>query len=590
MRAVIALLLLVASLWADAGLGEDGRFDPTVYAAYQIDRSQEAALEEIIAKPFEPLPGASMNRGYARDAIWFRIQPPGGPWVLEIQAPLLDHVDLYTPDEHGGYWTDSNGDALPFHARGIHFRHPVFRLPADIRQPVFLRIQSDGPVQIPLRMWRPDAFDKYVSLAEFLNGLYFGIMLIMVAYNLFLYLVVRDRNYLNYVFYIGVFILSQAALSGYGLQYLWPDSAWLANHIQAFLVGLLIYAGARFAHEFLDIQHNLPSFERPIRVVQWAALGIMAFTVFGPYSIAARLANYLGLILVLLILPAGIVCAWRRFRPAYWFVIAWGLFLVGVMTTGLTMVGLLPYNLFTAHAMQVGAALEVLLLSLALADRISSLRAEKDAARAEAHHNLLRSKEELEGLVKTRTHELTAANQALEEKNRILADIASHDGLTGLVNHAAFMALLAAQVEEARRYRYPIALMMIDIDHFKRINDHYGHQFGDKTLAAIAKVLAQGKRVSDEAARYGGEEFAILLPHTTLDAAVRLAERLRHAVAALSLEGAEELMLSASFGVAVIAEDDATTTPDQLIATADGAMYRAKREGRNRVCAGPESP
>ena len=187
-----------------------------------------------------------------------------------------------------------------------------------------------------------------------------------------------------------------------------------------------------------------------------------------------------------------------------------------------------------------------------------------------------------------RTHELTAANQALEEKNRILADIASHDGLTGLVNHAAFMALLAAQVEEARRYRYPIALMMIDIDHFKHINDRYGHQFGDRALVAIARVLAQGKRVSDEAARYGGEEFAILLPHTTLDAAVRLAERLRHAIAALGLEGAEELMLSASFGVAVITEDDTTTTPDQLIARADGAMYQAKREGRNRVCAGLE--
>ncbi len=320
--------------------------------------------------------------------------------------------------------------------------------------------------------------------------------------------------------------------------------------------------------------------------MQWAALGIMAFTLVGPYTIAARLANYLGLILFLVVLPAGIVCAWRRYRPAYWFVTAWGLFLIGIFATGLTLAGLIPYQFITANAMQFGAALEVLLLSLALADRISSLRAEKELAQAEANRNLRCLNEYLESLSQARTSELTAANQALEVKNHILTDIAKYDGLTGLLNHASFMALLSAQVEEAHRYTYPLSLMMVDIDHFKRINDNYGHQFGDSDLAAIAKVLAQGMRVSDEAARYGGEEFALILPHTELEAALRLAERLRLAVMAIRLDGADELILSASFGVAVIPETDTGMTPDQLIRDADNALYRAKHEGRNRVCAG----
>ncbi|MBK6742379.1 MAG: diguanylate cyclase [Hydrogenophilales bacterium] len=557
----ILLCLVWLTCWPVAAWGQAPDYDPTRYASYRIDPSRNATIEQITATPFTPLASPVLNPGYTQSAYWFRIQPPGDEaWLIEVQSPLLDHVDLFLPDGQGGYRLDAGGDARPFVEREIKHRNPVFRIPKDITAPVYLRIQSDGPMLMPIQIWRSDGFYGHLNFDEFGHGLYFGMMSIMVAYNLFLFFVVRDQNYLNYVLYIGIFVLSQAALNGYGLQYLWPNSPWMANHAQAFLVGAVIYAGSRFAHDFLDIPINLPSFIWPIRAMQWAALGIMAFTLVGPYTIAARLANYLGLILVLVVLPAGIVCAWRRYRPAYWFVTAWGLFLIGIFATGLTLAGLIPYQFITANAMQFGAALEVLLLSFALADRISSLRTDKELAQAEANRNLRRLNEDLETLVQARTSELTAANQALEVKNHILADIAKHDGLTGLLNHASFMALLSAQVEEAHRYTYPLSLMMIDIDYFKRINDNYGHQFGDTALAAVAKVLTQGKRVSDEAARYGGEEFTLILPHTELEAALRLAERLRHAVMAIRLDGADELILSASFGVAVIPETDTGMT------------------------------
>jgi diguanylate cyclase (GGDEF)-like protein len=557
--------------------------DTVKHMALWVDPEGSSGIEQALAASYAPLPSLVLNPGYTRAAYWLRIRPPGGDWLVEAQSSLLDRVELHYHDENGVYRVLAVGDSRPFSTWLVNHRHPVFPVSANVTGPVYLRIQSDGPMSMPLRMWRPDEFRNHLNLDEFGHGLFYGVMAIMVAYNLFLYFAVRDRNYLNYVLFIGAFVLFQAAMNGYGMQYLWPDSPWLANHAQTFLVGVVVYTAMRFALEFLDIANTQPIFLRPMRVVEWAGLAMIAFSLLGPYWLAARAANYLGLVLVLVVLPAGMAGVVARYRPAYWFVSAWGLFLLGVFVTGLALAGHIPYQAFTANAMQVGAALEVMLLSLALADRIATLRAEKEAAQDEANQHLRLLNENLEDKVRRRTRELTQANQALEEKNRILADIAKHDSLTRLLNHAEFMALLKTHVGEARRYGYPIALMMIDIDHFKNVNDQYGHQLGDQALVAVAQALDSGKRASDEAARYGGEEFALLLPHADMDAAKRLAERLRLRIADIRLDDHPNLILTASFGVAAIPVSDSETTPAQLLQRADQALYQAKREGRNRV-------
>jgi diguanylate cyclase len=578
---LLSLFILLPTLAHPAGI------DPLAHMTLWVDAEGKAGIDRALGANYAPLPTPALNPGYTRAAFWLRIQPPGGEWLVEAQSSLLDHVDLYLPDENGVYRVLSIGDSRPFNEWLINHRHPAFPVAADVVGPVYLRIQSDGPMHMPLRMWRPDEFRDHLNFDEFGHGLFFGIMAIMVAYNLFLYFAVRDRNYLNYVLYIGAFVLFQAAMNGYGMQYLWPDSPWLANHAQTLLVGVVVYTSMRFTRDFLDIAHIQPVFLTPMRVVEWAGLAMLAFSLVGPYWLAARVANYLGLILVLVVLPAGVACALGRYRPAYWFVSAWSLFLLGVFVTGLAMAGHIPYQAFTANAMQVGATLEVLLLSLALADRIATLRAEKEAAQAEANRHLRQLNENLEDKVRRRTRELTAANKALKEKNRILADAAKHDSLTGLLNHAEFMALLKMQAEEARRYGYPLALMMLDIDHFKRVNDQHGHQLGDRALVAVARALDSSKRASDESARYGGEEFALLLPHTDLDSAKRLADRLRLRIADIRLDDHPDLALTASFGVAAIAAGDVETAPAQLVQLADQALYRAKHAGRNRVRVAP---
>jgi diguanylate cyclase (GGDEF)-like protein len=159
---------------------------------------------------------------------------------------------------------------------------------------------------------------------------------------------------------------------------------------------------------------------------------------------------------------------------------------------------------------------------------------------------------------------------------------AQTDLLTGLVNHGQFQAVLTHEIEQVRRYRYPIGLIMIDIDNFKSINDTYGHPQGDEVLRRVAHVLHESSREGDTAARYGGEEMAAILPHTDIEGAAVIAERIRASIADLDvplLDGSGGLRVTASVGVAATIETD----KESLIAEADGALYQAKRTGKNRT-------
>lgn len=154
------------------------------------------------------------------------------------------------------------------------------------------------------------------------------------------------------------------------------------------------------------------------------------------------------------------------------------------------------------------------------------------------------------------------------------------DELTGLANHGRFQELLNAEIEQVRRYHHPIGLIMLDIDDFKAVNDTYGHPQGDAVLRHVARILRENSRDADSPARYGGEELSLILPHTDLEGAYAIAERIRTAVAGLRVprtDGTGVLRVTASIGVTA----STAGHKDALIADADGALYEAKRRGKN---------
>jgi diguanylate cyclase (GGDEF)-like protein len=184
--------------------------------------------------------------------------------------------------------------------------------------------------------------------------------------------------------------------------------------------------------------------------------------------------------------------------------------------------------------------------------------------------------------LKSLSDELVAANIRLLE-------LATTDELTGLSNRRHFEEVLRGELERSLRYKTPLSIVLIDVDHFKTVNDTYGHPVGDLVLRNLGRILAAAIRSTDRAARYGGEELCLILPHTPLDGAMTLAERLRATIAeAEHVFDGHVLRKTASMGVACSgseARDGAT-----LVKCADQALYAAKSRGRNRVLAWPIEP
>ena len=177
-----------------------------------------------------------------------------------------------------------------------------------------------------------------------------------------------------------------------------------------------------------------------------------------------------------------------------------------------------------------------------------------------------------------------SAHVSLEEAHRQVLQVSRKDQLTGLYNRTAITALFKAEIERSRRYNQPLAAIMMDIDHFKRVNDRYGHDAGDRVLAKIGSILLFNLRKPDAVGRWGGEEFLIIAPGDDLAAAEQLAERVRQYVEAISSIGVPE-HITASFGVAQLQPDQGQ---DQLLYVADMALYKAKTAGRNQVAVGYE--
>ena len=222
----------------------------------------------------------------------------------------------------------------------------------------------------------------------------------------------------------------------------------------------------------------------------------------------------------------------------------------------------------TADMAAIGILLRGALTILVIA---AQFRTESDNARTS-----------LQALAEALEVESLQLEKTIDDRNRELQEIATTDFLTGIANRRQFMARTEMEIERSRRYGHKLSLLMIDIDHFKTINDSFGHPTGDRAIIAIGRHCATACRRSDLAARLGGEEFAILLPSTGINEAQIVAERLRAGTQALKVQhDGQAVPLKLSIGIACLEAGD--TGPDTLLARADQALYAAKNAGRDCV-------
>lgn len=586
------------------------RIDIGPELAYLSDPEHSITPEQAMQapQPWKAMQRSSPNFGFTNDAYWFRfaIDNQSGQTMtryLELPRPFLDDVRLFHRVDGMVLVPYVLGDEQPFNQRVV--QHPNFVMPLLLQPGInelYLRIASLGTVEAPLILWEPGTFYAVSADEHLLVGAIAGVLLIMVMYNLFVYLSTRDLNYVYYIAFVASYLVYWLTQCGYSFAYLWPQAVHWNNVATASSLAAACTAAALFTNSFL----KLHTFSRPayilITLVTVVSAVLLLLTTVLPYNLTIRIGSGLIVLVSVVALLAGY---WRLMdgaRFARFFCLAWTSVFAGFSVLMASKFGLLPINAWVDNASQIGILLLVVLLSFTLADRINNdrnLRLNAQAvALAHAQHAraaqqaLIRATEDanhiLEERVNSRTSDLNKTLEQLQIANDKLKLISTTDGLTQVHNRAYFDQQLQTEHKRATRLKQPLALILFDIDHFKKINDTYGHPAGDACLRHMADFMrVKVQRAGDLLARYGGEEFVVLLINSTLDDAMDLAEEFRKEIAELSIPiDGKVLRMTASFGVASQVPGLRAST-HQLISDADRALYQAKSDGRNCVRAAP---
>ncbi|OUS30495.1 hypothetical protein A9Q99_05955 [Gammaproteobacteria bacterium 45_16_T64] len=404
------------------------------YVAHVRDDSRKASIDAILARPQSDWVMGSQktpNFGYSNAAYWFRItlensQNHPDRRLLEVSYPLLDQLILYQVSDGQVSNLGELGDSLPFHVRFIN--HRSFLIPVEVRSHattvLYLKVLTTSSMQAPLTLWQDRDFFEDAIRESSVQGVFFGIMLVMALYNAFVFLVVRDISYLFYVLYVSSFALLQGALHGFTYQYLWPNSIWWNDKSIAFLIPATLFFVILFTRVFLDISkvrnkkfssrsHNITT---QLLLTLNLCMAISAF--FFPYAIMIKLSIITALLNSVGILYVGFGSLRNGNRAARYFCLAWVALLVSVIVYGLNKFGWIPRSFFTENFMQIGSAAEVILLSFALGDRFNKERQEKYEAKQLALSHALDAKEEHERsvIIQRESHdkELKALHKVVE--------------------------------------------------------------------------------------------------------------------------------------------------------------------------------
>ena len=414
-------------------------------------------------------------------------------------------------------------------------------------------------------------------------GIMLGMMLLVGGSHLFRGW--RDQQ-TNSFYYAGAIGCSLAMAMAFSFKT--APSSGLYEWLAPVLSNLALLCLCRFAAQTLTLPADDRYLGRSLRVTQLLLAATALITLPLPVVLAQTVATIsvsLGLMLLI-----GIVgyLVYRRQAGLWPLLIGWTVLLSGVLLSALYETSPLPI-------LPLALIAELLCAGLWLARDASRLHQDLQQERqrlkqqvednerlkfeaSESHH-------ELESKIEERTFELEVTLRELQETNRQLELQSTIDGLTGVKNRSFFDKRYAAELRVSRRQQTPLAVMMVDIDHFKQVNDTHGHLIGDQTLRQVAQLVdTLLKRPTDNICRYGGEEFALLLPNTNEDGATSLAESIRTGIAAMRIElpHNEVMRLTVSIGVA-----STVITPDhqknELLSAADQALYQAKTGGRNQV-------
>lgn len=618
-RILLCLLLL---LLAAPAAGNDNtpftRVDLLEVADFIPDPDGIFSAESVLAHPdWRPASGRLPFPGAQR--FWLRVSLDSAdtsePPLLVVSDARLKSVTTYWSSNGTPLRSAELSDRTPVAERPWPHRKLVFPIDRADADELLLLVQVNaGNFALPtIEMWDAAAFQTADTRELLWLGLFLGLLLTVAVYNLIAFTQLRESSHLFYSLFLLAGALAMLAWTGLGYQLLWPSSPWLQHRgVDLFLLGGLSFV-CLFVLRLFKLGHRTPGQFVVLNALAGLALLAMLASPLLSQTELTLATTILALLVALTTLGVGIL-HWRDGNgAARCFALANALTLAGVVAMLFPQWLLHGLPLSPDEALMIGAAFGITLWSLALVNRITDERqsrreAEREALEAErllreareralahereareAQQHALRLKDEanrnLEKQVRVRTQELEDVLKELSSANAQLETASITDGLTGVYNRRFFDQTLIREWHRAHRQQAPLSVLMLDLDHFKPINDDHGHQVGDLCLQEVGRTLRRVvTRAGDVAARYGGEEFAIILPNTPAEGALSIAENIRQRIAAIVPTDlmAANVRITASLGVATMTPE-LGGHPEDLINAADAAVYRAKTLGRNRV-------
>jgi serine phosphatase RsbU (regulator of sigma subunit) len=397
---------------------------------YLQDRKGRLRIEDVTGaacqKMWQKSAKKTLGFGFTDSVYWVRFtvkNATGGDlkFLFGQNYPLIDHMKIFIPGNKGTFSSIEVGDHHPFSERPYKNRKLIIplELRADAEATYYVRQETSSSMNFVLSVWSPGFFrDDAMKEYQFLL-FYYGIMAVMIVYNLCLFFFIRRIEYLHYALFVLFFLLFIMAQNGTAFQLLWPDYPWWANFIIPISLCLLVLFALLFTNAFLKLKENNPLQHKIIIFGLMSFIFIVtALCLFLSYRYAMVLSAAMTAAAVCYGIFIGILMFIKKVRSAYFYVVSWLLFLFGANLYLMMTFGVLPANFLTVWSLQIGSVLQVVLLSIALADRINTMRTDLFALTTH-----------LEDKVRERTKELHSAMEELEAMNEQL--VITKDALWG---------------------------------------------------------------------------------------------------------------------------------------------------------------
>jgi len=324
------------------------------------------------------------NFGFSKSAYWitFTISNSSSSTFngyLKYSYPHMDYLDYYYEQKPGVFIRKSVGDRLAFSTREVLHQNFIFPLTIKTKamSRVFLRLKTKGSMRIPIRIFTSKRLIQLISLERMIYGIFFGALMVMFLYNLLLFFSLKDLNYFYYSFWILAYTFFQSTLSGFSFQYLWPDHPNWANNCLPLFIFFSAILAFQFSRSFLELKNLSPKLDK-LFISFMILLGVGIALTFADYSRAIRISTGVWLLVPVFLLYAGIRVLIIGFRAARYYLVAWFVLLMGTAVYAMKTFAIIPDNWWTNNSILIGAIIEVVLLALALGDRINFMKKERE--------------------------------------------------------------------------------------------------------------------------------------------------------------------------------------------------------------------